>query len=153
GEGIRRALNPSLVDVRLDAYGWSGPWRNRRGFDSLIQMSTGIAAASRAWRGTDKPVSLPVPALDHATGYLMAAAAVRGLELRLSKGQATSAGLSLARTAALLMGTPRQGIEPKALSPAAADYSAAGEPTGWRSADLAASPVEVGGGPTRWAGL
>src|ERR1700722_9421291 len=137
GGGIRRALNPSLVDVRLDAYGWSGPWRNRRGFDSLIQMSTGIAAASRAWRGADKPVSLPVPALDHATGYLMAAAAVRGLALRLSKGQATSAGLSLARTAALLIGTPRQGIEPKALSPTDADYSAAIEVTDWGSAHRA----------------
>jgi hypothetical protein len=91
GEDIRRALNPRLVDVRLDAYGWSGPWRNRRGFDSLIQMSTGIAAAGRAWRGADKPVSLLVPALDHATGYLMAAAAVCGLALRLSKGQAISA--------------------------------------------------------------
>ena len=113
GEDIRHALNPRLVDVRLDAYGWSGPWRNRRGFDSLIQMSTGIAAAGRAWRGTDKPVSLPVQALDHATGYLMAAAAVRGLALRLSEGQATSASLSLARTAALLMGTPREGIEPE----------------------------------------
>ena len=59
GEDIRRALNPSVVDVRLDAYGWSVPWRNRRGFDSLIQMSTGIAAAGRAWRGANKPVSLP----------------------------------------------------------------------------------------------
>ena len=117
GEDIRRALNPSLVDVRLDAYGWSGPWRSRRGFDSLVQMSTGIAAAGRAWCGGDKPVPLPVQALDHATGYLMAAAAVHGLALRLSRGQATSAGLSLARTAALLMGTPRQGIEPKALIP------------------------------------
>ncbi len=47
----------------------------------------------------------------------VAATAVRGLALRLSKGQATSAGLSLARTAALLIGTPRQRIEPKALSP------------------------------------
>ena len=68
GEDIRRALNPSLVDVRLDAYGWSGPWRSRRGFDSLVQMSTGIAAAGRAWCGGDKPVPLPVQALDHATG-------------------------------------------------------------------------------------
>ena len=98
GEDIRRALNPSLVDVRLDAYGWSGPWRNRRGFDSLVQMSTGIAAAGRAWRGAEKPVPPPVQALDHATGYLMAAAAVHGLALRLSNGQATSADLSLART-------------------------------------------------------
>ena len=150
GEGIRRALNPSLVDVRLDAYGWSGPRRNRRGFDSLVQMSTGIAAAGRAWRGADKPVPLPVQALDHATGYLMAAAAVRGLALRLSEGKATSAGLSLARTAALLMGTPREEIDPKALSPADADYSAAIEATDWGSAHRALPPVRVAGAPIGW---
>jgi crotonobetainyl-CoA:carnitine CoA-transferase CaiB-like acyl-CoA transferase len=151
GEDIRRALNPSIIDVRLDAYGWSGPWRNRRGFDSLVQMSTGIAAAGRAWRGTDKPVPLPVQALDHATGYLMAAAAIRGLALRLSEGEAISAGLSLARTAALLMGTPRQGIEPKALSPAEMDYSAGIEATDWGSARRALPPVKLAGAPIGWS--
>jgi crotonobetainyl-CoA:carnitine CoA-transferase CaiB-like acyl-CoA transferase len=150
GEDIRRALNPSLIDVRLDAYGWSGPWRNRRGFDSLAQMSTGIAAAGGAWRGADKPVPLPVQALDHATGYLMAGAAVRGLALRLSEGHATSARLSLARTAALLMGTPRQGIEPKAQSPADGDYSAGIEATGWGSARRALPPVRLAGAPIGW---
>jgi hypothetical protein len=70
-------------------------------------MSTGIAAAGRKWRGADKPVQLLVHALDHATGY--------GHALRLSKGQATSAGLSLARTAALLIGTPIYGWFSKGL--------------------------------------
>src|SRR5580700_2565244 len=37
----RREIRPGLVDVALDAYGWSGPWRHRRGFDSLVQMSAG----------------------------------------------------------------------------------------------------------------
>ena len=73
-----------------------------------------------------------------------------GLALRLSKGQATSAGLWLARTAALLIGTPRQGIEPKALSPADADYSAAIEATDWGSAHRALSPVRVAGAPMVW---
>ncbi len=105
-------------------------------------MSTGIAAAGRAWRGADKPVPLPVHPLDHATGY--------GHALRLSKGQATSAGLSLARTAALLIGMPRQGIEPKALSPTDADYSAAIEATDWGSAHRALPPVRVAGAPMGW---
>jgi crotonobetainyl-CoA:carnitine CoA-transferase CaiB-like acyl-CoA transferase len=113
-------------------------------------MSTGIAAAGRAWRGADKPVPLPVQALDHATGYFLAAAAVRGLVLRLSEGKATSAGLSLARTAALLMGTPREEIDPKALSPADADYSAAIEATDWGSAHRALPPVRVAGAPIGW---
>ena len=35
------ALNPALIVASLDAYGWDGPWRDRRGFDSLVQMSSG----------------------------------------------------------------------------------------------------------------
>lgn len=38
------SLNPALVVARVGAYGWRGPWLDRRGFDSLVQMSTGIAA-------------------------------------------------------------------------------------------------------------
>jgi hypothetical protein len=150
GEAVRRALNPNLVDVRLDAYGWAGPWRNRRGFDSLVQMSTGIAAAGMIWRCADKPVPLPVQALDHATGYMIAAAAVRGLNLRLSEGRATSASLSLARTAALLMAVPREGPEPKSLSSADADYSASIEATDWGTAHRALPPVSVAGVPMAW---
>ena len=39
GAEQRRQLAPGLIDVSLNAYGWSGPWQNRRGFDSLVQMS------------------------------------------------------------------------------------------------------------------
>lgn len=87
-------LNPHLVVVRYDAYGWSGPWRERRGYDSLVQMSSGIAHP-----GDDrKPTPLPVQALDHATGFLVAATACRAL----ADGCALSR-LSLARTARLLV--------------------------------------------------
>ncbi|TRY16470.1 acyl-CoA transferase, partial [Geobacillus sp. LEMMJ02] len=98
----RRELNPALVDVSLDAYGWSGEWRCRRGFDSLIQMSTGIAEAGMRAMGGDEPVNLPVQAIDHATGYLMATAAIRGLTTRMKEGVGTEARASLARTAAEL---------------------------------------------------
>jgi CoA-transferase family III len=89
-----RELNPALAIVRCDAYGWSGPWAARRGFDSLVQMSSGIAHP-----GSDgRPTPLPGQALDHGTGYLIAAAACRAL----SDGYAC-ARLSLARTARLLL--------------------------------------------------
>ncbi|WP_245298675.1 CoA transferase, partial [Methylobacterium platani] len=58
----RARLRPGLVDVALDAYGWTGPWRARRGFDSLVQMSCGIAEAGMARAGADRPVPLPVQA-------------------------------------------------------------------------------------------
>src|SRR5271165_3303410 len=151
GETVRRGLNPGLVDVCLDAYGWSGPWLNRRGFDSLVQMSTGIAAAGMAWRDADKPVPLPVQALDHATGYLMAAAAVRGVAQRLADGRPTSAKASLARTAALLVALPRGPSEEAALRPAEADYAAAVEATDWGPARRALPPVAVAGAPLAWS--
>ncbi|MDE2576665.1 MAG: CoA transferase, partial [Rhodospirillales bacterium] len=101
GAAARRALAPGLVDVCLCAYGWSGPWTGRRGFDSLVQMSTGLAEAARP---DAPPTPLPVQALDHATGYLMAATAIAGLARRRAHGHGTAARLSLARTAWLLAG-------------------------------------------------
>jgi crotonobetainyl-CoA:carnitine CoA-transferase CaiB-like acyl-CoA transferase len=99
GDAVRRATRPGLIEVALDAYGWSGPWRTRRGFDSLVQMSSGIAG-SGLHRGTaDRPTPLPVQALDHATGYLMAAATLAGLARRVRDGRGSVSRLSLARTA------------------------------------------------------
>ncbi|CEA08264.1 Formyl-coenzyme A transferase [Arthrobacter saudimassiliensis] len=97
-------LRPGIVDIGLNAYGWSGPWARRRGFDSVVQMSAGIADAGMAAASAQKPVPLPVQALDHATGYLAAAAALQGWRRRLAGG--TTSGrtgrLSLARTATAL---------------------------------------------------
>lgn len=95
-----------LIDVSLNAWGWSGPWRNRRGFDSLVQMACGIADAGQRWHGADTPQPLPVQALDHATGYLMAAAALEGMRQRVTHGTGVRARLSLARTAHLLTSHP-----------------------------------------------
>lgn len=120
--------HPQLVNVALDAYGWSGPWTNRRGFDSLVQMSSGIAHAGMARFGSDRfgsksPRPLPVQALDHATGYFCAAAAIDAWRDRLD-GVIRSARLSLARTAVELMRTgpsdpqaPEPFVDPGALLP------------------------------------
>ncbi len=37
------ARHPGLVIVHLDAWGHSGPWSARRGFDSIVQAACGIA--------------------------------------------------------------------------------------------------------------
>jgi len=112
GLAERQLLAPGLIDVCLNAYGWSGPWQNRRGFDSLVQMSSGIAEAGMHWQHADKPTPLPLQALDHATGYLMAASAIKLLVQRLSDGLGGSARLSLARTAKLLIGAGAGTDEP-----------------------------------------
>lgn len=147
----RRRLNPALIDVSLDAYGWTGPWRARRGFDSLVQMSTGIADACMRAAHAERPVHLPLQALDHATGYLLAAAAVRGLTERSTQGTAGSARASLARTAKLLIDGPRS-LEPQGtLTPDHADDLAPGiEATSWGHARRIGPPVTIGGGPMQW---
>ncbi len=99
----RRELNPSLIDVSHDAYGWTGPWARRRGFDSLVQMSVGIAEAGRQAARADGPVPLPAQALDHGCGYLLAAAVCRALVRLEVDRRASEVRLSLARTAKLLV--------------------------------------------------
>ena len=147
----RRQLNPTLVDVSLDAYGWSGPWQGRRGFDSLVQMSTGIAEAGMRAQGADRPVPLPCQALDHATGYLMAAAAIRGLTERLATGAGNTTRASLARSAQLLV-THRGMLEGgPALAPETqADWSAATEETSWGPARRVRPPMWIEGTPESW---
>jgi crotonobetainyl-CoA:carnitine CoA-transferase CaiB-like acyl-CoA transferase len=46
-EARRRTIRPEVIDVALNAYGWSGPWQALVGFDSLVQMSAGVVAAAR----------------------------------------------------------------------------------------------------------
>jgi hypothetical protein len=150
GEAERRRLRPGLVDVSHDAYGWTGPWALRRGFDSLVQMSTGIA-----WPGTDaaepdrdtRPTPLPVQALDQATGYLDAAAALHGLARRVRDGVGSTSRLSLARTALELQ---------LAADLERGPLGVPGEPpttpldTGWGPARLIEPPLRVGGAVLGW---
>lgn len=95
---------PGLVVACLNAWG-DGPWRERRGFDSLVQAACGIAST---YGSTDddgwKPGALPVQALDHATGYGLAAAVLGLLAERISSGRGGVARLFLARTAEELQG-------------------------------------------------
>lgn len=151
GDEQRRALNPALVDISLNAYGWTGPWRLRRGFDSLVQMSTGIAHAGMRWQQASRPVPLPVQALDHATGYLMAAAAIRGLAERLATGHGGMARLSLARTAKWLVeqGTVADNLPLTEETPL--DLACTREQTPWGPAQRLKVPLQVVGAPLQWA--
>jgi crotonobetainyl-CoA:carnitine CoA-transferase CaiB-like acyl-CoA transferase len=99
----RERIRPGLVDVAVDAYGWTGPWARRRGFDSILQSATGIAHAGMVASRGDRPVPLPVQALDWGTGYLAAASAVAGLARRAGTGRGSAWRLSLARTAHALL--------------------------------------------------
>lgn len=89
-------LRPGLVIADLSAYGWEGPWARRRGVDSLVQTTSGIAHEIAA--GADRPGALPVQALDHATGWLTAAAITTALRRQVEGGGTWHVRLSLAGT-------------------------------------------------------
>lgn len=148
GAHERATIAPGLVDVALDAYGWTGPWAARRGFDSLVQMSCGIAAAGMATRPGGRPVPLPVQALDHATGYLVAGAAVRGWRERLVTGRGTRATASLARTAALLMAGPSGSFDSS--GPALDAAPSVEEVTPWGAARRLVFPARIPGVTMSW---
>ncbi len=145
-----QTLATGLIDVSLNAYGWSGPWRNRRGFDSLVQMSSGIADAGMAWKQADKPVPLPLQALDHATGYLMAASAIQALSERLKSGRGGSARLSLARTAKLLVEAGQVPEQPALRAEEPGDQGLVVEQTAWGQAHRVLAPLTISGTPLQW---
>jgi hypothetical protein len=150
GERELRRLAPTLIEVTLNAYGWTGPWAGRRGFDSLVQMSCGIADEGMRRAASDHPVPLPVQALDHATGYLMAAAVLRALRLRRDTGGVFAARLSLARTAALLASagarTPVDEMAPETET----DLAPETEHTDWGPARRLRFPLTLDGHPVQW---
>ncbi|MGI9491438.1 MAG: CoA transferase [Geminicoccaceae bacterium] len=150
GRDQRRALNPGLIDVSLNAYGWSGPWSDRRGFDSLVQMSSGLADYGMNKAAADRPFPLPVQALDHATGYLMAAAVLRALALRQREGRVLSARLSLARTARLLANTKRETLSDGWRAETDDDVDRRLEETVWGSARRVKFSLSIEGFEPNW---
>ncbi|MEV6837542.1 CoA transferase [Streptomyces sp. NPDC051133] len=154
------ARRPGLVVAQVSAWGAYGPWGARRGFDSLVQVATGIAVTEGS---AGRPGALPAQALDHGTGYLLAAAVLRALTEQSYDGGSRCVRLALARTAHRLTdeirpspatGVPYEGPEPwlgetdgplgrlrHALPPVTFD----GGPAGW-----ARPPVPWGTDPAAW---
>ncbi len=99
-------IRPGLVEVSLNAYGWRNPWTGRRGFDSLVQHSSGITAHAQRVAATDRPVPLPCQALDYGTGWLLASAVAAGLAQRCRTRRGSTSKTSLARFAALVTSVP-----------------------------------------------
>jgi crotonobetainyl-CoA:carnitine CoA-transferase CaiB-like acyl-CoA transferase len=91
-------INPGVVYVTLSAYGHAGPWAERRGFDSLVQTSTGFNHAEGQAAGVEGPKELPAQMLDHATGYLMAFGAMMAKARQSRQGGSWHVRVSLAQT-------------------------------------------------------
>ena len=95
--------HPRLVCASLSAWTPRGPWGPRRGFDSIVQAATGIALVESG--DGQAPGALPAQALDHATGYLLAAGVLAALRRRAEEGGTWRVEAHLARTAHWLLQT------------------------------------------------
>ncbi len=99
---------PGLIYASLSAYGESGPWEGRRGFDSLVQTASGFNQAEAEAAGQSEPKALPCQVLDHGTGYLLALGIMVALARRAEEGGSWSVKVSLARTGHWLRSLGRQ---------------------------------------------
>jgi crotonobetainyl-CoA:carnitine CoA-transferase CaiB-like acyl-CoA transferase len=92
-------MRPGLVYVSLCAFGHTGPWASRRGFDTVVQSVSGIAArqAEVVPGSTAGPQFYPVSAIDYCTGYLMATGAMIALNRRAQEGGSWLVRISLAQ--------------------------------------------------------
>ncbi len=92
-------LRPGIVCVSLSAYGRTGPWSARRGFDSLVQTATGFNDAEARATGSTTPRPLPMQLLDMASAFLLAFGTEAALLRQQAQGGSWHVQVSLARTA------------------------------------------------------
>ncbi|MGD9952708.1 MAG: CoA transferase [Burkholderiales bacterium] len=85
---------PGIVYVSLSAWGPAGPWKDRRGFDSIVQCVSGMASTQG---GSGDPKLLPCSAIDYVSGYLMAFGAMAALARRAKEGGSWRVRVALAR--------------------------------------------------------
>jgi hypothetical protein len=152
--------------VSLSAYGHSGPWAERRGFDSLVQTATGFNHAEGEAAGIDGPKELPVQMLDHASGYLMAFGAMMARARQSREGGSWHVRVSLAQTGRWLwnLGRVADGLKTEDLKSAAVQGFMEETPSGFgplrsvrHSAALSATPafwarpaMPLGSHPPQW---
>ena len=102
------ALRPGLVYVSLTAWSREGPWRHRRGFDTIVQSVSGIAHETG---DGSVPKMLDFQPIDYISGALLAYGAMAALAKRTRAGGSWHVLVSLARTGQWIVD---RGLLPKA---------------------------------------
>ena len=91
--------HPDKIVATLQAWPADSPWAGRRGFDSIVQVASGIAHRES---GPDaRPGSLSAQALDHSCGYVLAGAVLHALNSRRGARVGTSLTAAAQRLLAL----------------------------------------------------
>jgi crotonobetainyl-CoA:carnitine CoA-transferase CaiB-like acyl-CoA transferase len=136
GAAQLRRTHPRLITVDISAYGPDGPFRDRKGYDLLIQAESGLASVTGRPEG---PGRVGVSVCDIATGMNAYAAVLEALIARERTGEGANLHVSLFDAAAEWMAVPltlyeatgvtppRVGLNHPSIAPYGAYACAAGE--------------------------
>ncbi len=97
-EDLRR-VNPRLIYVEVNAYGFQGPWAERRGWEQLAQATTGLAATHSA--KLEKSALIPAYFNDYGSGCMGALGVLAALLRRSEEGGSWVVRVALAKAAML----------------------------------------------------
>ncbi|MGD9894758.1 MAG: CoA transferase [Dehalococcoidia bacterium] len=150
-EDIAR-IRPGIVYVQLSAFGHEGPWSRRRGFDTLVQVVSGMA---EEYAQDGRPRLLPVSVLDYCTGYLAAFGVMIALARRARDGGSYLVRLSLAQTARWVAGLGRipahlTAAAPDELTAARIEQLSITSDTAYGRLSYLAPVAQLSETPTRW---
>src|SRR5213080_4889652 len=103
GTGELRQKYPRLIVCNLSGYGASGPYRDKKAYDLLIQSEAGLLSIT----GTeDEPSKAGISVADIAGGMYAYSAILTALLMRQHTGQGTTIEVSLFEALGELMGYP-----------------------------------------------
>ena len=103
GAAAVRAARPRLIVCGLSGYGASGPYRDRKAYDLLVQAESGVISIT----GTpDEQVKLAIPVADLAAGMYAYSGILTALYARARRGAGASIEVSMLEALGEWMGFP-----------------------------------------------
>ena len=103
GSAYLRAVHPRLITCGISGYGTSGPYRDKKAYDLLVQSEAGLVSIT----GTDEtPAKVGISIADIAAGMYGFASILAALLRRERSGEGTAIEVSLFDALAEWMGYP-----------------------------------------------
>jgi itaconate CoA-transferase len=98
-----RETRPELIMVNMSGYGPSGPYRDRRAYDMLVQAETGVISVTGS---PEQPAKTGIPVSDIAAGMYAFSGVLAALLRRANTGVGATLDVSLFDATAEWMGHP-----------------------------------------------
>jgi crotonobetainyl-CoA:carnitine CoA-transferase CaiB-like acyl-CoA transferase len=103
GAGALRAAHPRLVVCGISGYGATGPYRDKKAYDLLVQCEAGLVSVTG---GPDEPVKAGISVADIAAGMYAYSGILTALYQRERTGEGASLEVSLFEALGEWMGYP-----------------------------------------------